>query len=231
MRNNISKYLAAGIIIALSLLILPAYAATIVGTITDTTNTVQYQKAGGTKWLEAESGTKLYNNDKIRTLANSKATLTLDDGKNIHIPQRTTMTVTADSNKVTLDIGKGIYKFVKGKDVKPSPAPVATAGVMGWQDKDDTAGSSEEVLQVENPDGNIMSLKGDGSVVDPSATSNLNSNTTGSTGNSTGKVNPNSAKEDVKSGVNEIQQDVQNDVQNKVKDKVKEDVLKGLFGK
>lgn len=221
MRNHLLVLLAAGLVILLSP---PALAATIVGTITDTTNTVQYQRSGSTKWIDAESGTKLYNNDKIRTLANSKATLTLDDGKNIHIPQRTTMTVTADSDKITLDIGKGIYKFVKGKDVKPSAGPVATAGVMGLQD---SSSSSEEVLQVENPDGNVMSLKEDGSVVDPNATSNLNNNATSSTGNSNGKVSPDSAKGDVKSGVDEIQQDVQN----KVKDKVKEDVLKGLFGK
>ena len=216
----------AGMVALLSLSDTHAYAATLVGTITDTTNTVQYQKAGSTKWLGAESGTKLYNKDKIRTLANSKATLTLDDGKNIHIPQRTTMTVTADSNKITLDIGKGIYQFVKGKDVKPSAGPVATAGVMGLQDG---SSSSEEVLQVENPDGNVMSLKEDGSVVDPSAASNLGDKTTGGSTSNTnsGKVSPDSAKGDVKSGVDEIQQDVQN----KVKDKVKEDVLKGLFGK
>ena len=134
--KRISIIIMLGLLMGLSSLAAPIYAASsTIGTVEDIENQVQYKRASGTNWYNAKEGTRLYNNDKIRTLGDSRVTIKLSDGKSIHIPPRTTLTIKADSNTITLDIGKTVYQLVRGKDVSPTGGKsMATAGVMGLQE-------------------------------------------------------------------------------------------------
>jgi hypothetical protein len=227
--KRISIIIMLSLLMGLSSLAAPIYAvSSVIGTVEDIENQVQYKRAAGTTWYNAKEGTRLYNNDKIRTLGDSRVTIKLSDGKSIHIPPRTNLTIKADSNTVTLDIGKTVYQLVRGKDVYPTGGKsMATAGVMGLQEG--ASGSSgtdnsEEVLQVENTDGKVLSLREDGSITDPNAAKSNLSEDKGSSvkNNNSSGVNPYTTPSDAKKEVQGVQNEIKGNIQ---------DNLKGLFGR